>query len=258
MAGVAWTVLAAASSASRADTEMGAWVPDDIQPKVLAQRPKVAYTKLEFDRVHETANAIEPEYASGDTRLLIDAARRGNMAEVAGLLKQGVNPNALPDLTGKTALMEAIDRNDVVMVRRLLDAGADPDQLAGHFRPLGRAALLGYSQIADLLLKHGANPDLKSKDGNTPLTAAADMNRVDVVRRLVAARPDYTLFDDRGLTALSEAALGDHVEVLRAMLEAGADPNLPNKRGTTPLSLVAGPGHEKVQALLVKFGGETR
>jgi ankyrin repeat protein len=251
-------VLACLSQPAWPDTELGNWMPDTVPPQEAEQRPRTAYTPLEFARIQQTANDVDPEFAYGSQRTLIEAARRGDPGQLDRLLKRGVNPNAKPDLTGNTALMWAIDRDDVVMVRRLLDAGADPDELAGYFTPLGRAALLGYDQIVALLLKHGANPDLKSKDGSTPLIAAAGMGRLAAVRALVAAKPDYTLFDGHGQTALGVAAVMGHIDIVRILLEAGVDPNLPNKFGATTLSMVGGPGHEALQSLLVKYGAESR
>lgn len=256
--GLLAAVLACLSQPAWPDTELGNWMPDVAPSKEAEQRPSTAYTPLEFSRIHQTANDVDPEFAYGGQRALIEAARRGDQTQLERLLKRGVNPNAKPDLTGNTALMWAIDRDDVVMVRRLLDAGADPDELAGYFTPLGRAALLGHDQIVTLLLKHGANPDLKSKDGSTPLISAASMGRLAAVRALAAARPDYTLFDGHGQTVLGVAAVMGYIDIVRVLLEAGVDPNMPNKFGSTTLSMVGGPGHEALQYLLVKYGAETR
>jgi ankyrin repeat protein len=54
-----------------------------------------------------------------------------------------------------------------------------------------------------LLLEHGADPNIKNKDGITPL--------------------HWAVFKS-----------GVHVEVVKLLLEHGADPNIQNKKGRTP------------------------
>jgi ankyrin repeat protein len=256
IAGPALIMLAVVSWPARADTELANWPLTPPVEEGTEKGPMV--TPLEFARIHQTANDREPEYASADQLALIEAARKGDRPGLAKLLKQGVNPNAKPDLWGKTALIVAVERNDVEMVRLLLDSGADPDLLAGGYTPLGRAAFLGYDHVAALLLKYGADPDFKSKDGNTPLTAAASMNRLEVIRVLIPAHPDYTLFNREGRTALSVAAMRGYIDAVRLMLDAGVDPNVPNNTGSTALVAAGIDHHEDIQTLLVHHGAEAR
>lgn len=240
-------------SASAFDPERDTWLlPPDVS---RAQGVRVSAEPLEFARIRATGNDQEPEYASLDQRELIGAVIAGDHATLENFLKNGINPNARPDLWGKTALIEAIERGDVEMVRLLLDAGADPDVKGGGYTPLGRAAILGHGRITAMLLKYGADPDLKSSDGNTPLTAAASMNRLDVIRALLPARPDYTLYNLQGRTALSVAAMEGYEEAVRIMLEGGVDAAVPDRNGNTALVMADG---KDIEEMLVKHGGGIR
>lgn len=246
-------VLAAwAKPALAFDPERDTWLLPP--PEQAAVRKRAGIEPLEFTRIRATGNDQEPEYASADQLGLIGAVIAGDRARLENFLKNGVNPNARPDLWGKTAMIHAVERNDVETVRLLLDAGADPDLKAGGYTPLGRAAILGYGRIAGMLLKYGADPDLRSSDGNTPLTAAASMNRLQVIRVLLPARPDYTLRNRHGRTALSLAAMEGYEEAVRIMLESGMDARVLDSNGNTALVMANG---KNIDALLVKYGATT-
>jgi ankyrin repeat protein len=113
------------------------------------------------------------------------------------------------------------------VAKRLLDAGANPNLqlkrrppyrdvpqdrggdtiLAQGATPLLRAARAGDALFVDLLLKHGALVDLPSKEGVTPLMAAAGLEFGDRVTR--------------GRNRTNEGVLA----TMRLLLDAGADIN---------------------------------
>lgn len=252
--GVMMLMLAAlAAPASAFDPERDTWLlppPDETRAQ-----PRTAVDPLEFARIRAAGNDQEPEYATPDQLDLIDAVSKGDRERLENLLKNGVNPNGKPDLWGKTALIHAVERSDVEMVRLLLDAGADPDLKAGGYTPLGRAALLGYGRVVRMLLAYGADPDLKGSDGNTPLTAAASMNRTEAIRVLLSVHPDYTLFNLEGRTALSVAAMEGFEDAVRIMLEGGVDAAVLDRNGNTALIMASG---KEIEELLVKHGGARR
>ncbi|MEW6677407.1 MAG: ankyrin repeat domain-containing protein [Pseudomonadota bacterium] len=237
------------------DPERDTWLlPPPTEPVGGAQR---VLDPVEFLRMRATGNDLEPEYATPGQLELLDASAKGDRPRLESLLQEGINPNGRRDLWGKTALVEAVDRGDVEMVRLLLDAGADPDLKAAGYTPLGRAAMQGHSRIARMLLEAGADPDLKSNDGNTPLAAAAAMNRVTVIRVLMAHQPDYTLHNLEGRTALSVAALEGFEEAVRAMLEGGIDVNVQDRNKSTALDATSESDNKRIQQLLVDYGATT-
>lgn len=61
----------------------------------------------------------------------------------------------------RTALVEAIQRDDLSMMRALLIMGADPDRRSGDLEmpPLSVAAQAGKDRAVELLLDYGAHPD---------------------------------------------------------------------------------------------------
>jgi ankyrin repeat protein len=249
-------LLAIAGPAAAFEPERDAWLLADTPARATV--PRQPRDPPEFARIRATGNDRELDYATGEQARLIDAAEAGERAALETLLQQGVNPNGLSGYRGSTALVHAVARGDVEMVRLLLDAGADPDQRGGGHTPLGLAALRGHTRVAGLLLKAGANPNLKSGDGNTPLAAAAAMNRPAVLATLLAAGADPALFNREGRTALSVAALEGFEDAVRAMLDAGVDANLRDRNGGTALAAAAIDDHKSILKLLVDHGGSSQ
>jgi ankyrin repeat protein len=104
------------------------------------------------------------------------AAACGDLDTVKLLVEAGADVNdftavGFPDaLSVRTPLGWAAYRNDVPMVRYLLERKADPNQATLFGTPLTWAAWGNSAQAAEVLLTHGAKADVKSSvDGTTPL-----------------------------------------------------------------------------------------
>nr|WP_246495247.1 ankyrin repeat domain-containing protein [Ameyamaea chiangmaiensis] len=174
-------------------------------------------------------------FAAGAPRHFIDAVLLGSVPgalAAARALPQGVNT---PGGHGHTALEAAVWRDDVTMVRALLDAGAHPDG-EPHRAPIGlafqRGAVDSGTAIADTLVKHGAHIDGDSY-GQTAMGLAASTGRLDVVEALAALHADM----NRGLgdeqSALLSAAETGHWRVVAWMLNHGGDLWTSDRFGST-------------------------
>ena len=137
------------------------------------------------------------------------------------------------------------------LVKRLLDAGADPNFLVNNTprarmregsprivfaTALMRAAFAGDVELVKLLLAHGADPHIPSSDRETTLAAACGLafingyhrqrpsaERLEVVKLMVDLGEDVNHADAYGITPLMAAAnLGD-INVVRYLIEKGAD-----------------------------------
>src|SRR5512141_3227460 len=125
--------------------------------------------------------------ASGCTALM-QAARNGDVAAIAALVRRGADPNARDrGPNGWTPLLHAIHRNQGAAVAALLAVGADPNAATarGH-TPLMMASLYGRAGIVRLLLAHHANPRAVNWEGATALDLALE-GSLDLDR--------FTLFD---------------------------------------------------------------
>jgi len=119
--------------------------------------------------------------------------------------------------TGETALAITIKRRDLTWSSFLLGRGADPNIRDGQGNaPLHIAALLGFNEGAELLLRQNAQVNLANNSGETPLIIAVQQRNVSMVRLLLAngANPkqadriagksarDYAADDPRGVAVL--------------------------------------------------------
>lgn len=184
---------------------------------------------------------------------LVEAVQRGDVGSVRARLASGTEPDGW-------ALMIAADHNQVAMVRLLLDAGADPDTT--HEKgatTLGWAASGGHSKVVALLLKHGADVNLRDPYGeSTALMSAAGSAQPQVVEHLLRAGADVNLRAIRGRTALMSAASMDDsalhapaTRCARLLLAHGAKVNQCNADGRTAVSLAAEQGNTGLVQLLL-------
>lgn len=119
-----------------------------------------------------TWKRINKKDPAGET-LLYKAARSGSIREVRRLLQAGADPNA-KDTNGLTALHQAAYWGETEIVELLLKAGAKVDADNGKgWTPFHSAAISGglknRKAVIDLLVKAGAKNDVKDKYGWTPV-----------------------------------------------------------------------------------------
>lgn len=133
------------------------------------------------------AKAISPV----DPRLLYNLATSDKLVKVINALtKIGKNINMVSD-RGMTALIYAIQNNDVDAAKNLLAIGANVNEvlvsrLAGKWTPLMAATAVGNVDMVKLLIKNGANPNFKNKDGVSAADIAKDQGNDNLHKLLVA------------------------------------------------------------------------
>jgi len=186
--------------------------------------------------------------------------------EVASLLIDSKSDVNHADTQRFTPLFWAVDRRNMEtapnfpwmvtsdplpLVRKLLDAGANPNALvdntprarmrAGSPRivfatALMRAAFSADLELVKLLLAHGADPRIISKDGETMVEAAAGLGFI------------------QGYTKGRSAA--ERLEVVKLFVELGADVNQADDYGITPLMVAGNMGDTAVIQYLVDVGAD--
>jgi len=138
---------------------------------------------------------------------------------------------AQQSIRNMTALMWAAAGGSAAEVRKLLKAGADPNEAdkRSKFTALHwSVSLKGNPMTIRALIDGGANPDARDKDGQTPLHHAV----------LISG-------DARA------------VKVIKALRDNGADPDIPDKKyKRSPLLLAAYSGKMVVMKVLLQLGAD--
>ena len=236
---------------------------------------------------------VHDRAADGNTALNI-ASHSGHGSLAAFLLAEGADPNAAP--LGYTALHAAVLRGSLrdrgvpnadpgaglPLVRALLEHGADPNArlLAGTpvrrwshdfafmdrwvgGTPFWLAARFLEVETMRVLAAAGADPRLPSRDGTTPLMAAAGQgyNRGGG-SAFIRDRRDFSSYNP-----VESAALGSTIpageermahDAVEAVLELGADVNAANEAGDTALHAAASHGMNSIIELLAARGADLR
>jgi ankyrin repeat protein len=148
------------------------------------------------------------------------------------------------------------------------------------------AAALGREAMLTLLIAHGASPQTRAADGQTPLgvalstgrrdladwldwrgwplpgrplqatdvPAAAIVGDADAVRRLLDLGFPVDTIDAQGCSALLRAAGGGHRATVDLLLARGADPQRAAHTGATPLSAAVSMRHGEIVDRLLASG----
>ena len=207
----------------------------------------------------------------GQVAVAIEAARevqrKGDVlimdGKVQGISPISTNPDPRqPALVGKwgglTPILHGARAGHMAAVKALLDGGADIDQTSGDgTSPLLIAMLNGRFDLGLYLLERGADPNVASEPGATPLYAVINVQWAG------------TSFYPQ--PRAHEAQNAHYLEVMEALLQAGADPNArltkdlwwahqrlvsANLEGTTPFFRAALGVDVAAMKLLVAFGAD--
>ena len=158
-------------------------------------------------------------------------------------------------------LIVAVERGDRGAVEKLLRDGADVEvRTPDGVTPLYAAAFHGHADLLRLLIKAGAKVDGRAAHGRTALFTAAAEGRVNALEVLLNAGADPNARSDPDellQTPLHMAAGTGQVETAKKLLAHDARVNVwSDQLHITPLYLAAVAGHEQAAALLRERGAD--
>jgi ankyrin repeat protein len=100
------------------------------------------------------------------------------------LLDAGCDSNSIQFKDGDSILMTACVAGNAAITRLLVEAGADVNAMASGTYPLIQAVKTGEAETIKILLKHGANKDLRDVTGHSALDHALAQERPEIIRLL--------------------------------------------------------------------------
>ena len=148
-------------------------------------------------------------------------------------------------------------------VEILLNHGADPNIWFGDTKFIHLASSKNDVRFASLLLSHGADVELRDRNGETALHRVAHGGHSgDIVKVLLENRLDINARDNNGETALLTAvrySSGEpkkHMSLIKQLLESGASVDQSDMYGTTALHSAASNGAVEIACQLLEAGAD--
>lgn len=188
------------------------------------------------DVLSDDPSLVEAKTSSGVSMILL--ATYYSQHEIAQLLA-----GKKSDLT----IFEAAAVGNFQKLMQLVEA--DPTIIntfsEDGFPPLGLASFFGHSELADYLIRSGADVNLASKNRMQvmPLHAAVANQHLEIARMLLEHGAWVNAVQQDSFTPLHGAAQNGQIELIRLLLDYGADPHLRTADGRTSLDMAEAAGH---------------
>lgn len=193
-------------------------------------------------------SALTPIAHAGVYDEFFAAVLRDNPSNLQSLLKRGMDANT-PSPEGQTGLTLALASESMKAVEVLVNwPKTDVNTLNSKGEsPLMLAALKGHKDIAEQLIKKGADVN---KTGWTPLHYAASSGQTAIISLLLDQHAYIDAESPNGTTPLMMAAMYGTGEAVDMLVAEGADAQLKNQQGMTALQFAeAGERPDAIRAL---------
>jgi len=273
----------------------GAWVPHWLLRKRLlcelcneygvacpCHRPQAVALMAKINNKYDRSKVLERElsgprgleesYFSGGMTALMQCARDDETKLVQELVipdpVQGIcevltvyliNMRATgPAKQGFTALSFAVEAGHRQLALLLMRQRADPDLGDEEgFTPLHLAAVSGRDDIATGLIRGKATVNCVSTQGLTPLHLMAGEGHHVVGDLLLQHNAEVDVPDEtRGMTAVHFAALNGQQTAMRLLLEHHAGATTSDKAGCTPTHWACQRGHTAIVEILLELSSQ--
>ena len=199
------------------------------------------------------------------SRLEISLNERNRPDVVQLLISHGADVNAR-DMTHATPLLYASCCGRLEVVQVLLDHGAKAND-QGATQSLLCLLLESNNDpddvhiLVEILLKFGADANLKDENDLTPLHMALRKKWLEIARILLEYGANPNAMDGRGQYALHLLLKPTHedptsyADLIELLLECGANVNAEDEKSLTPLHLVSSMGCLTIAQKLLDHGG---
>lgn len=214
------------------DTIQGYFVDDDEEPtftEAVAHYLILSHALNELAPVPLDNTLKEDTYTAGLWAFSLCGTKG-----IVGVFDNTIRIAPQKALCTHSLLHLAIARNNIEAIEHYLAQGYDINAQAGDGLTTLHWALT--PSTLTYLLQRGANPDVPSREGATPIMNAVQANNMEQLTILLDAGANVNAQDYRGFTALHRASEMGKAQLVRLLLDRGADKAI-EAEGYTALSL---------------------
>ncbi len=168
-----------------------------------------------------------------------------------------LEPGLADFLADKTVTLDIFEASAIGRTTHLVRLLArNPDLVNAFaddgFQPLGLACFFGHLEAADYLVKAGASVNTSSNNALnvTPLQSAAAGGHANIVRMLLKNGANPNVRERSGFTPLHAAAANGNVECIHLLIFGGADLHARSDDGKLPLDLALEKEHSQAAEIL--------
>ena len=197
------------------------------------------------------------------------AMNDGSLVEIKSAIKKIAIVNKV-DRHHTTSLYKAVKKSNIGYVQRIINGNNVNFFVEGkNFKetPLLRAVLDNNEDMAQLLIKNGADPNLN--DGVTPLIGAVLNGNIKIIDELISAKAninstDFAKYKDGrdstvwwgGYTPLMIAVVNGNIDMVKELVKKGADVNFFSSQGVTALHYAVRLQQTDIADFLIKNGAD--
>ncbi|KAG8158455.1 hypothetical protein KVR01_011577 [Diaporthe batatas] len=207
---------------------------------------------------HRPPIDVEKADSAGRTALM-HASRSSDPALVKWLLEHGAYANSVDD-KGWTPLFHATEAGRLETVEELLQSKWKPNLMLTAPKEGGKSLLqvafeAGNNQLIKRLLEAGADPELELVDRLTLINVATKAGETEVVKMLIEHKVDLDHADRFGWTPMCEVVgYKPNAKIARLLVDAGANVgHIMENSGRNLMHLAMGQGDPEVIRILFEF-----
>lgn len=157
-------------------------------------------------------------------------------------------------------ILEAASIGEKDSLIRLIEKEPDKINLFSidGFTPLGLASFFGHKELVKILLNNEADPNIAANNSFkvTPLHSACAVSNYEIAQLLIKNGADVNAKQMQGVTPLHSAAHNGQTNLVRLLINNGANINSKMDDGQTPLSMAIEKEFNETIAVLKKNGGQ--
>ena len=164
------------------------------------------------------------------------------------------------NMDGNVALIASTTFCNYEIADYLLNHGANVNirDNYGHTTLMYCSFATGRAAIAELLLQHGADVNIQNEKGATALMCSCVKGFIDVVKLVLQYDADVNIRDNNGMTALIHSCLikNADINIVKLLLKRDADVDVQDNCGRTVLIFALIRGHLDIAKLLLQHNAD--